>query len=51
MTTQRSVAAPEGRRIVVKIGSRSLVGADAGRFAQIATQVLALRAQGRQNRR
>ena len=47
MTTQRSVAAPEGRRIVVKIGSRSLVGADAGRFAQIATQVLALRAQGR----
>jgi glutamate 5-kinase len=41
--------APDGRRIVVKVGSRSLVGDDRGgsRFAILAAQIDRLRAEGR----
>jgi hypothetical protein len=43
--TEASRGAPDGRRIVVKIGSRSLVSA-ADRFRTLATQIAALRKAG-----
>lgn len=39
-------SAPDARRLVVKIGSKSLTAAQ-GRFAQIAAQIAALKAEGR----
>lgn len=44
--TSSSRGAPDGRRIVVKVGSRSLVSA-ADRFATLARQIAALRTEGR----
>ena len=38
----------EARRIVVKIGTKSITAGDRGRFGDVAKQVAALRAQGRQ---
>lgn len=39
----------EARRIVVKIGTKSITAGDRGRFADVARQVATLRAQGRQS--
>jgi glutamate 5-kinase len=39
---------PEARRIVVKIGTKSITAGDRGRFGDVARQVAALRATGRQ---
>jgi len=38
----------EARRIVVKIGTKSITAGDRGRFADVARQVASLRAEGRQ---
>ncbi|MDB4985364.1 MAG: Glutamate 5-kinase, partial [Myxococcaceae bacterium] len=38
----------EARRVVVKIGTKSITAGDRGRFADVARQVAAVRAQGRQ---
>jgi glutamate 5-kinase len=38
----------DARRIVVKIGTKSITAGERGRFASVAQQVAALRAQGRQ---
>src|SRR5689334_16624723 len=38
----------DARRIVVKIGTKSITAGDRGRFADVAAQVAALRADGRQ---
>ncbi|MDB4985370.1 MAG: Glutamate 5-kinase [Myxococcaceae bacterium] len=38
----------EARRVVVKIGTKSITAGDRGRFADVARQVAALHAQGRQ---
>ncbi len=46
MSGERGARVPDGRRIVVKIGSKSLVSA-ADRFASLATQVAALRSEKR----
>ncbi len=46
MTNDRRTA-PEARRVVIKVGSRSLVGDGRPRFDVLAAQIRALRAEGR----